>query len=60
MAYLKDRAAVMAWKARRVCPDISDQQARRIEDLLRDEFREERAEGFAEGRAAERSGSVEE
>jgi hypothetical protein len=53
MAYLKDRAAVATWTIRRICRDIPDKQAEEIESFLRDEFAEERAEGFAEGRAAE-------
>jgi hypothetical protein len=60
MAYLKDRAAVATWTIRRICRDIPDQQAQQIEDYLRSEFAEAKAEGFAEGRTAERSGSDDE
>jgi hypothetical protein len=54
VAHPPDRAAIDTWAIRRICPDISDAQAAEILDLLRDEFAEERAEGFNEGRAAER------
>jgi hypothetical protein len=48
MAYLKDRAAVATWTIRRICPDIPDRQARQIENFLRDEFAEVKAEAAAE------------
>jgi hypothetical protein len=53
MAYLRDRATLAARTIRRICRDIPDKQAEEIETFIRCEFAEERAEGFAEGRAAE-------
>jgi hypothetical protein len=48
MAHPPDRAAIDTRRIRDICRDISDRQAKEIEEFLRDEFAEVKAEVAAE------------